>query len=239
MLKFDSMSLRKSRFTIFILIIFNIFFLGFGTIWCIYHFINKNYYSIEAGAIPSLYLSFIASLSLILVLFLLVKPSLIISDKIASSIAFNIDYDTNTFNNNVDWLRIKIINYSLFKATDLKATLYFTKPIQNSGKHSQYTHFYDIPITIPFIAGLIDGAILNYPYNTHCYQMKITKEMSLNQLAEFKHALTTDSNAILLVVNARHSFSGLISTKNVAFDNLNEHVIKGSFKDGLNLNIIV
>src|SRR6185436_10796112 len=62
--------------------------------------------------------------------FIFLKPSIVISSNISSS--------PENVGSNVNALRIKIINTSLFKITDLSVSLFKVIPVVRSGKHKKY-----------------------------------------------------------------------------------------------------
>lgn len=158
---------------------------------------NDSYSSSWLFHIDSLLQSLIASLLFLILVFILIKPSI----KIAPFIA---EYpQKNTTNPH---LRLKIVNYSLFRAFDILIHIYKVEKISETGSDIRLTligKYVGAEGGTPYLQSAIYG--LFEETRTNAAQLKFYKILEDRAIRE-----VLDSDGHLLVhLNIKHGLSGL------------------------------
>jgi hypothetical protein len=173
--------------------------------------------------------SFVASGIFIVFVFILLKPSLIISNKIAKS-PTGID-EKGIAKGHV--LVFKVVNISFFSANDLKILLYKSEQTTQAGNHISRSLIANIDGSSIGCQSLQSGIKgLFDPYKLNCMQITTNKSYPDNDIMQ----ILSNNSYLELHIIAKNSLSGLQSSFIKKYDNIN-CVKVGHFISGFSTSI--
>lgn len=193
-------------------------------------FVYNHFYDTSFGLFQNVILSSLGSLLFFILVFQFARPSLKISKHISRNKQFHLAGD-----NDVEDLRIKVVNTSLFRAIDISANLYEVVPITNNGQHYKFLLIHNLQMNAPFINGWLYGSWSKA--NSHAFQPNLIKGMSNENIKRIYDVLSDPQRKLLFTFHLRNSFSGISTTFNMEYDNQN-CIQNGMFKSGNNLDIV-
>ena len=173
--------------------------------------------------------SFVASGIFIVFVFVLLKPSLIISSKIAKS-PIGID-EKGIAKEHV--LVFKVVNISFFSANDIKILLYKCEQTTQAGNHINRSLIANIDgssIGCHSLESGIEGFF--DPHKLNCLQITTNKRYPDNDIMQ----ILSNNSYLELHLIAKNSFSGLQSSFIRKYDHIN-CVKVGHFMSGFNSSI--
>jgi len=165
--------------------------------------------------------SFTASFIFLFVLLILFKPKILISPNICKG-KLN-DSDPN------EYYFIKIINYSLFNAFDVKAEL-----IQNETYTSEKKQLNTRNTSL----SLVVGQVSHIPgYRPSWLRKNAPYAIRVRTIDALEPILNDDHKSVIIKVSLRHGLTGLAKVKTREYSDIS-HLKKGRFKYGLTFGVL-
>lgn len=196
--------------------------------WYVYEILyNEQLNEYRIYRLDDVFQDLVASVFFLIIVFLLIKPSIKIADNIALLPASE---------NDPAHLRLKLVNYSLFKAYDLHINIYEMKRVSVSG-----------PDIRSDLLGCYEGYKQGTPYlqssiialfeetKRNAAQMRIKRLVSEDK---FREVLNNSESYIEVHVSIRHGLSGLQGNFVKKFHNLSS-IKSGVYSHGFDYRIKV
>ena len=169
-------------------------------IWFIYERLGNSYEHTWAFKLDATIQGVVAAMLFLILIFLLVKPSIKIADSIAELPAKGAE---------PGHLRLKIVNYSLFRAYDLNINVYHKKRIHISGpdvKTEVHRHYEGYKSEVSYLQTPIIGIF--EMSKTNAAQLRF-KTLISSADDKVKNVLESEDSYLEVHISVRHGLSGL------------------------------